>query len=307
MSLKSKPGRSGKRFGGGKAGENLRSWLIMLPGLALMTFFVWEPLFESIRMSLYKTRNVELVRFIGLDNFISVTGKDDFLQALQNTFSYTFWSLLIGFVLPILLAMLIGETTRGKSFFRTAVYLPNMLPGLAVIILWSAFFSGEKSGVMNILLSKLGLPQQSYLTKTELVIPVIIVIATWKGAGATALIYMAGMSSISPELYEAAAIDGASVWSRIVHILLPAIRKLAGTLLILQIISVFQIMYEPMVLTKGGPDNASLSLMQLMWQYAFGGSMNYGKASAVAVIVTLILLVMTAIYSYFNRKESDWD
>ena len=78
-------------------------------------------------------------------------------------------------------------------------------------------------------------------------------------------------------------------------------------LLILQIISVFQIMYEPMVLTKGGPDNASLSLMQLMWQYAFGGSMNYGKASAVAVIVTLILLVMTAIYSYFDRKESDWD
>ena len=286
---------------------NIQSWMIMLPGLLLMTFFVWEPLFESIRMSLYKTRNVELVRFAGLDNFISVTGKEDFLQALQNTFSYTFWSLLIGFVLPILLAMLIGETTRGKGLFRTAVYLPNMLPGLAVIILWSAFFSGEKSGVMNILLGKVGILPQSYLTRAELVIPIIIVIATWKGAGATALIYMAGMSGISPELYEAAAIDGASVWHRILHITLPAIRKLAGTLLILQIISVFQIMYEPMVLTKGGPDNASLSLMQLMWQYAFGGSMNYGKASAVAVIVTLILLVMTAVYTYFNRKESDWD
>ena len=138
-------------------------------------------------------------------------------------------------------------------------------------------------------------------------IPIIIVIATWKGAGATALIYMAGMASISPDLYEAAAIDGASIWRRVVHIQLPAIRKLAGTLLILQIISVFQIMYEPMVLTKGGPDNASLSLMQLMWQYAFGGAMNYGKASAVAVLVTLILLIMTAVYSYFNRKESDWD
>ena len=286
---------------------NLQSWLIMLPGLILMTFFVWEPLFESIRMSLYKTRNVELVRFVGLDNFISVMGKDDFLQALQNTFSYTFWSLLIGFVLPIILAMLIGETTRAKGFFRTAVYLPNMLPGLAVIILWSAFFSGEKSGVLNIILGRFGIQAQSYLTHTDWVIPIIIVIATWKGAGATALIYMAGMSGISPELYEAAAIDGASVWKRIIHIMLPAVRKLAGTLLILQIISVFQIMYEPMVLTKGGPDNASLSLMQLMWQYAFGGSMNYGKASAVAVTVTLILLVMTAVYSYFNRKESDWD
>ena len=286
---------------------NIQSWLIMLPGLILMTFFVWEPLFESIRMSLYKTRNVELIRFIGLDNFISVIGKDDFAQALLNTFSYTFWSLLIGFALPVVLAMLIGETTRGKGFFRTAVYLPNMLPGLAVIILWSAFFSGEKSGVLNILLSRLGIPDQSYLTRADWVIPIIIAIATWKGAGATALIYMAGMAGISPELYEAAAIDGASVRQRILHIMLPAIRKLAGTLLILQIISVFQIMYEPMVLTKGGPDNASLSLMQLMWQYAFGGSMNYGKASSVAVIVTLILLAMTAVYSYFNRRESDWD
>ncbi len=290
-----------------RAVDSFNAWLIMLPSLILMAFFVWEPLFESVRMSLYKTRNVELVRFIGLNNYISVMGKDDFLQALMNTFSYTFWSLLIGFLLPMVLAVLIGETARGKGFFRTVAYLPNMLPGLAVIILWSAFFSGEKSGVLNVLLSSMGIAPQTYLTRAEWVIPIIIIIATWKGAGATALIYMAAMAGVSPELYEAAAIDGATVWQRIVHILLPAIRKLAGTLLILQIISVFQIMYEPMVLTKGGPDNASLSLMQLMWQYAFGGSMNYGKASAVAVIVTLILLVMTAIYSYFNRKESDWD
>ncbi len=291
----------------GKRGEALKAWLIMLPGLILMTFFVWEPLLESIRMSLYKTENIELVEFVGLKNFISVMGKSNFLQALTNTFAYTFWSLLIGFALPILLAMLIGETVRGKGFFRTAAYLPNMLPGLAVIILWSAFFSGEKSGVLNILLSKIGVPRQSFLTKANLVVPIIISVATWKGAGATALIYMAGMASVNPELYEAAAIDGASVWQRVFHILLPSIKKLAGTLLILQIISVFQIMYEPMVLTKGGPDNASLSLMQLMWQYAFGGSMDYGKASAVAVIVTVILLAMTLVYTYFNNKESDWD
>ena len=147
-----------KRMSRAKRKETVTSWLIMLPGLILMTFFVWEPLFESVRMSLYKTRNVELVRFIGLDNFISVTGKDDFMQALMNTFSYTFWSLLLGFALPVLLAMLIGETRRGKGFFRTAVYLPNMLPGPAVIILWSAFFSGEKSGVFNILLGQFGVP-----------------------------------------------------------------------------------------------------------------------------------------------------
>ena len=146
----------------GKRAESLKAWLIMLPGLLLMSFFVWEPLLESIRMSLYKTENIELVEFVGLRNFISVMGKTNFTQALANTFAYTFWSLLIGFFLPILLAMLIGETVRGKGFFRTAAYLPNMLPGLAVIILWSAFFSGEKSGVLNILLSRVGVPRQSF-------------------------------------------------------------------------------------------------------------------------------------------------
>ncbi len=299
-------GRS-RVLSGARGLESAKAWLIMLPSLILMTFFVWEPLFESVRMSLYKTRNVELVRFIGLENYLSVMKKDDFLQALTNTFSYTFWSLLIGFLLPIVLAILIGETRRGKGFFRTVAYLPNMLPGLAVVILWSSFFSGGPTGVLNILLSTFGIPPQTYLTRADWVIPIIILIATWKGAGATALIYMASIAGISPELYEAATIDGANVGQRIFHILLPAIRKLTGTLLILQIISVFQIMYEPMVLTKGGPDNASLSLMQLMWQYAFGGSMNYGKASAVAVIVTIILLLMTAVYSYFNRRESDWE
>ena len=299
--------KKGRLLPGSKSSEQIKAWMIMLPSLILMTFFVWEPLFESVRMSLYKTRTVELVRFIWFDNYISVMKKDDFLQALMNTFSYTFWSLLIGFLLPIVLAILIGETRRCKGIFRTVAYLPNMLPGLAVVILWSSFFSGGATGVLNILLSAFDIPPQTYLTRAEWVIPIIIMIATWKGAGATALIYTASIAGISPELYEAATIDGASVWQRILHIMLPAIRKLTGTLLILQIISVFQIMYEPMVLTKGGPDNASLSLMQLMWQYAFGGSMNYGKASAVAVIVTMILLVMTTIYSYFNRKESDWD
>ena len=209
--------------------DHLNAWLIMLPSLVLMLFFVWEPLFESVVMSLYKTRNIELMNFIGFKNYISVMGKDDFLQALTNTFSYTFWSLLLGFFLPMVLALLIGETVRSKSFFRTVAYLPNMLPGLAVVILWSAFFSGEKSGVLNILLSHLGIAPQTYLTRSEWVIPIIILIATWKGAGATALIYMAGMSSVSPELYEAAAIDGAGIWQRIIHIMIPAIKKLAGS------------------------------------------------------------------------------
>ena len=294
---------------------NIQAWLIMLPCLILMVFFVWEPLFESVRMSLYETKNIQLVKLNDplFKNYDKVVSKSDFEQALLNTLFYTLWSLGIGFFLPIILALLIGEARRSKSFFRTAVYLPNMLPGLAVVILWKAFFSAEEYGVLNILLKNFGvidpLSPVHFLEEEHAVIPIIIAIATWKSAGATALIYMAGLSGINSELYEAAAIDGANVRQRIFHITIPAIRKLMGTLLILQIISVSQIMYEPMVLTKGGPDGASLSLMQLMWQYAFSSNtrMQFGRASAIAVMLTGILLVLTIVYSIVNRRQSDWD
>ena len=274
-------------------------------------------LFTGFLIGLSNGVNVLVARFYGAGHpkDVSKTVHSALLVSLAAGVLLLFVGL---FGSPALLELLnTKEDLLPGAILYLRVYFLGM-PALALYNFGNAVFSaiGETkkplaylsfAGVLNILLSHLGIAPQTYLTRSEWVIPIIILIATWKGAGATALIYMAGMSSVSPELYEAAAIDGAGIWQRIIHIMIPAIKKLAGTLLILQIISVFQIMYEPMVLTKGGPDNASLSLMQLMWQYAFGGSMNYGKASAVAVIVTLILLVMTAIYSYFDRKESDWD
>ena len=296
-----------RRLSPEKIKQQTTSWLIMLPGIALFAFFLWWPLLQSVYMSLFRTRNIELVEFIGFQNYLRVIRRDDFIQALMNTLSYTFWSLLIGFLIPILMALVIGETVRSKGFFRTAAYIPNILPGLAAVLLWKAFFSAEATGVINILRGLLGMKPMAFLSNADLVIPLIIITATWKGAGATALIYMAGLSGINPELYEATAIDGASIWRRIRHITIPAIFNLGSTLLILQIISVFQIMYEPLVLTSGGPADASLSLMLLMWRYAFGGNMDYGKASAVAVITALILLVFTALYSFVNKRKTDWD
>ena len=290
-----------------KARQQLTSWMIMLPGIALFAFFLWIPLVQSVRMSFYRTRNVELIEFVGFDNYVSIFGRQEFQQALLNTFMYTFWSLLIGFVVPIFLALVIGETVRSRGFFRTAAYLPNILPGLAAMILWRAFWSAETTGVINIMLGHLGFEPMTFLTEANWVIPIIVVVSTWRGAGATALIYMAGLAGVNPELYEAATIDGAGVMKRVRHITLPAIFNLGSTLLILQIIAVFQIMYEPLVLTRGGPDNASMSLMLLMWQYAFGGNMDFGRASAVAVITALILLCFTALYSFVNRRRTEWD
>lgn len=249
--------------------SDLFGWFIMLPSIILFAFFVWEPLLESIRLSLYSAQGVDLVEFVGFDNYKTVLSNVSFKAAFANTFKYIVWSLVIGFVVPIILAIFISETVRGKSLFRTAVYFPNMVPGMAVSLLWVYFFKPGPTGVLNILLSKVGIEPQVWLNSAALCIPLIVIAMTWKGAGSTSLIYMAGISGINPEYYEAAAIDGAGVWQRIFHITLPCIFSLGKTMLILQIISVFQVLYEPLVLTNGGPNNASLSIMLLVYRYAF--------------------------------------
>lgn len=282
--------------------KNISGWLLMLPSIILFGFFVWGPLVSCIKISLYSAHGVTLNEFVGFKNYLRIFKHPDFLPALKNTFSYTLWSLIIGFLVPIILALFISEIRRGKGLFKVGVYLPNIVPGMAMVLMFSFIFKPGANGILNVFLAKLGLPASAWLTNPKLTKPLIVIALTWKGAGATALLYIAGLQGIDPELYEAAIIDGAGIWRRIRYITLPCIYNLARTLLILQIISVFQILYEPLVMTNGGPNNASISIMQLMYRFAFE-KYDYPKASAVAVIICIILAVLTVAYNKLNKKK----
>lgn len=282
--------------------KNLTGWLMMLPTVILFSFFVWIPLLESVRISLFTAKGIRLQSFAGFKNYIDVFHHPDFIPALQNTFSYTIWSLAIGFLVPILLALFINEIRKGKSLFKVGIYLPNIVPGMAMVLMFGFIFRPGATGILNIFLSTFGLEPCNWLSNPKLTKPLIIAALTWKGAGATALLYIAGLQGIDPELYEAAIIDGAGIIKRIWYITIPCIYNLARTLLILQIISVFQILYEPLVMTNGGPNNASISLMQLVYRYAFE-RYDYPKASAVSVIICIMLIVLTAVYMKMNKKK----
>ena len=284
--------------------QDLFGWCILLPGIILFSFFIWIPLLTSIKLSFFSTKGFQVQDFVGFQNYINVFHHPDFLAALRNTFIYIGWSLLIGFFTPILVAILISETVLMKGFFRAAVYFPAMIPGLASTLIATFFFLGSKSGVLNILLGKLGLESQTWLSHPTWTIPIIIILCTWRGFGGTSLIYMANISSISAELYEAAAIDGAGYFKRVRHIIIPSVTPLAKTLLILQIISVFQILYEPLIMTNGGPNNASISIMQLVYRYAFE-KFDYASASALSVIICFILIIISAIYHRAAMRKED--
>jgi multiple sugar transport system permease protein len=294
----------GKKLGNSRYKRDVAGWLIILPSIILFAFFVWEPLLESIRLSLYSAKGIKTIDFVGLDNYMKVFKHPDFIAAFKNTFIYIFWSLLIGFFIPIIFAILLTETVHLKGFFRFGVYFPNIMPGIATVLMWGYFFRPGQTGVLNILLSKIGIEPQIWLTNASLTIPLIILTMTWKGAGSTALIYMANINGINPELYEAATIDGATISKRIRYITLPSIFSLGKTLLILQIISVFQILYEPLIMTNGGPNNASISIMQLVYNYAFR-DYNYPMAAALSVIICIVLVVLSGLYFKITKtKES---
>ncbi len=305
--------------------RNLISWLIMTPTIILFAFYVWIPLAESIFLSLFDADGMRINKFVGLANYVTVVKSADFFPAFQNTFVYIFWSLIIGFFVPILLAVMISETIHLKGFFRIGVYFPNIVPGIATAYVWLNLYKSGPTGVLNILINNVteglaklfnaigveGFAQTlasfegvAWLQSRTWIIPLIIIAMTWKGAGSTALIYMAGISSINAELYEAATIDGAGIFQRIIHITLPQIFSLGKTMLILQIISVFQILYEPMIIANGGPNNGSISILMLVYRLAFE-RYNFPQASALSVMVAIVLIALSALYTKLTKGKEE--
>lgn len=290
---------------GTKLRRDLAAWLLMAPSLVLFAFFVWIPLLDTVRMSFYQTKGTTLVKFVGLENYKKLLIQPAFKIAWANTVKYTVCSLVVGLAVPVVIAALITEATHFKGFFRLAAYYPNIIPGIAAVIIFTFFFGAGESGVLNILLNKIGVGPVNFLTNPKLVIFWIVVAMTWKAAGSTALVYMSSISGISPDLYEAATIDGASPLRRFFSVTIPTILKTGKTMLILQILAVFQILYEPMMMTKGGPNNASISIMELVYNLAFG-DMKFSQAAALSVEVCIILIILTVIYyAVVNSVDKD--
>lgn len=286
--------------------KNWNGWLLMLPSFALFMFFVWVPLFQNILLSFSETRAFESVGFAGWDNFVKIFNDPMFLKAVRNTFMYLFWSVVIGFLIPIFLGLLLSEVMHGKTVFRLGVYFPSIASGIAVVVMWSYLFDPNPGAVLNQALSAMGLPVSEFLSNSKLTIPLIVLTMTWRGAGATALIYLSALQNIDQTQYEAARMDGAGALDRVRYVTLPHIKPTIRMLFILQVISVFQVFYEPMVMTDGGPDGASISLLLLSYKYAFtNGEIDAGASAACSVILSVIIIALTLVYLKISSPKKD--
>lgn len=285
--------------------RNLGGYLFLLPALLVFAVFVWYPIILGFIMSFQSIDLINPSLWIGLQNYRHVFADPLFALAWRNTLAFTAISLLFGYIVPVILALLINEMRHGRGYFRLVFYLPVMLPPIVTVFLWRYIYNPDY-GLLNSLLNLLHIASGLWLESPATALPALVVVATWSSAGSTMLIYLAALQGVPASLYEAAEIDGASLWRRLWHITLPTIRPIMLLMLILQIISTMQTFIEPFTMTDGGPQNSTITVLLLIYNYAFNDA-DFGGASALGVILFLVLAVFALIYMRLTSRSMQGD
>ena len=287
--------------GGGPA--NL---LFLLPMIVIFGVFSWGPIVESVVMSVQHTNFVTAPTFVGFDNFLALFRDPLVPIAVRNTAYFALLALIFGYPIPLIVAVLMSEVRRARGLFSALAYLPVVVPPVVSVLLWQRFYDASPRGLFNTILSWVGIGPQPWIQSAATSMPSVVLVATWAAAGSTVIIYLAALTSVPPELYDAAEVDGAGLWGKIWHVTLPQLRPVLLITFILQIIGTAQVFLEPFLLTFGGPANATLTILQLIYRYAFGSGIgvDYGKATALSLLLAIFLALFSLLYFRLTRAWS---
>lgn len=285
----------------------LTTLLFLLPLLIIFGVFSWSPIVQAVVMSFQKTNLVTPPTFVGWDNFVAVFNDPLFWIAVRNTAYFAFLAVLIGYPVPLIVAVLMSEVRRFKGLFSVLAYLPVVILPVVSVLLWKIFYDASPTGVFNTILGWFHIPPQPWIQDAATAMPSLVLQATWAGAGGTIIIYLAAMTSVAPELYDAAEVDGASLWGKIWHVTLPQLRGILFITFILQIIATAQVFLQPYLFTGGGPANSTTTILLLIYQYAFTNSLGgaYGQATALSLMLAIFLAVLSIVYFRLTARWSD--
>jgi multiple sugar transport system permease protein len=284
----------------------LSAFLFLLPLLLVFGAFSWYPIVRTVIMSLQHTNLVQPATWAGLANFGTVIHDPLFPIAVKNTIEFALIALVFGYPIPLIAAVLMSEVRRRRGLYSVLAYLPVVIPPVVAVLLWKTFYDGGPTGVFNTILGWVGLGPYPWLQSQQTALPSLVLESTWANAGATVIIYLAALVGVNYELYEAASVDGASLWRKIWHVTLPQIRGVLLVTLILQIIGTAQVFLEPYLFTSGGPANSTLTVLLLIYNYAFGNSLggDYGAATALSLMLAGFLAIFSLVYLRATRSWS---
>ena len=280
--------------------EAIAGYLFILPWIIGFLIFQLGAMAASLVISFLRTDMLTGHRWIGLANFGRLPADELFWKSLLVTCYYTFVTVPLAAAIALTIALMLNQNLFGQGFFRTTYYLPSIVSGVAVAILWAWIFNPD-FGLLNYGLELVGIRGPRWLFSEQWAMPAFIVVGLW-GAGSSMLLYLAGLQGIPTHLYEAARIDGATSWHCFWHVTLPMISPVIFFNVVMNIIGSFQVFTLALIMTSGGPNNATLTFVLYIYRKGFE-QLNFGYASALAWVLFVMILLFTLL---IFRSSSAW-
>ena len=276
-------------------------WLLLLPAAVLLIAFTHYPAVASLAQSLFSPASALYPsQFVGLDNYATMAGDPVFWKVLKNNVWFALGTVPASIVIAITMALWVNGRLPGRALVRMAYFTPTILPMIAVANIWLFFYS-PGIGLIDQVLAVFGIPGHNWLGQPDTVMGCLIVMTIWKESGFFMIFYLAGLQAISPELEEAATLEGAGRWHYFRRVVFPLLMPTTLFVLINAVINSFKLVDQLFILTKGGPDNASSLLLYYIYQVAF--SFLDESYAATLTVVLLAILAVLAIGQYFLLEK----
>ena len=285
--------------------ERASYYLFLIPAFVVFGVFIFWPTIHSFYLSLckYSLSSIKAAKFIGIKNFVNLFKNHIFWQALKNTAVYTVFTVPLLMAAGLLLALLIhNKLVTQKNVYKVIYYIPYVSSMVAVSIVFKLIFDPGSSGIANQILMKLGFDMKAFLADNVWSMVIVILLSVWKSLGYVMIIYLGGLLSISEDIYEAVSLDPISSWQKLTKITLPLLKPTTLFLMTTETISSFQVFTPVNVMTGGGPGYATTTLISLLYNKGFA-EFNMGMASAIAVVIFVILSILTFIQNKVAEDE----
>ena len=283
--------------------NTLIGWSFILPnfiGFALLTLV---PVVVLFYMSFTNWNVFGKADWVGLANFQRLLGDGSFRISVLNTLYYSLMHIPATIVVSLGLALLLNNKLRGVAFFRTAAFFPYITSIVAIAVVWNLLFSPDY-GPINQFLRAIGVDNPpGWLTSTTWAMPAVVIVSVWRDMGYYMILFLAGLQTVPRELHEAARVDGANVWQRFVNVTLPCLRPTMFFVIVILTINSFKIFDLILVMTNGGPGQATLVMSQFIYRKGFEES-QFGYASAAAVALFFMCIAVTIIQFLINKRRS---
>jgi len=291
----------------GRNGDRLFGYTLLLPALALLSLVILYPLADGVRISLMRMKLTSTAepRYIGFDNYVRLFQDETFWETTRTTATWTVANVVAQMLLGLGLALLLNEQLKARGLFRSIALIPYIVPSVCAALIWRWMYDGS-SGIINAGLKNLGIIDEyrPWLGDVNTALPAVIIESVWKGTPFVMLMLLAGLQTISPEFYEAGAIDGANAWQRLRDITLPFLRPTIAVATILTTVYTVNNFNAIWLMTQGGPLGSTEILFTSAYKMAFE-RFDFGMAAAMSVVLFGILAILGAIYIFLVERQEN--